>query len=409
MYGFFQGCPLATFAWNKYIDPLARRLAERFTNNGTLTATIFADDIMLLPPVPCDAQPMVDCTADWCNEYNMVGGISKMGVIWPSAVPARGPVLMWNGQAIPHTDTYQYLGCPTGADGIDYIAHITHRITKATKHLRILQGRGSHWPADAKTVIARTFLLPSVAFGAGLLGHATPAMQKQILNIWTLFHIEMLKWIFNVRSVKTCGLTVLEPQTNIPSPKRQLTEWAVRLTDHLKRASPSNPTSYSIARAASALFRCRTHPEWEKWHDHNRERPPQSCTRLKTWLENHRGYDSSRLAAYLEAGRRGWGRTDLAIGIPCKQIRFEALTWRRGGGAFLTKKCTGCRSRFTRSHLKKCDLWQQICTHHHWNIDSFPTTPSTALPYLTPFDTLLNQQEWTTFHNAFVSLSSLII
>lgn len=234
-------------------------------------------------------------------------------------------------------------------------------------------------------------------------------MQKQILNIWTPFHIEMLKWIFNIRSVKACGLTVLEAQTNIPSPKRQLTEWAVRLMDHLKRTSPYNPTSYSIAHAASALFRCRTHPEWEKWNDHTREQPPQSRTRLKTWLENHRGYDSSRLAAYLQDGRCGWGRTDLALGIPCKQTRFEALTWRRGGGAFLTKQCTGCGSRFTRSHLQKCNLWQKICNHHHWSIDSFPTTSSTATPHLTTLDTLLNQQKWTTFHKAFVTLSSFLI
>ena len=143
------------------------------------------------------------------------------------------PNLLWNGQPIPNTATYPYLGVPTGAAGIDYVTHFSNRTEKAMRHLQILQGRGSHWSADAKAVIVRTFILPSLTYGAGLIGHSPKSIQKQIVSTWQPTHNSFLKWIFNLRSL-SCGTKILEAQNNIPSPKRQLIEWAIRLTDHLK-------------------------------------------------------------------------------------------------------------------------------------------------------------------------------
>ena len=102
---------------------------------------------------------------------------------------------------------------------------------------------------------------------------------------------------------------------------------------------PFNPVDETPARATSALSRCLNHLGWNEWDAYNANRTPRNRIQLKTWLQQHRQYDTSRLASYLMAGLRGWGRTDWAMGIPCKQARYDALAWRRGGGGLSMKRC----------------------------------------------------------------------
>ena len=179
---------------------------------------------MLLPPTRDQAQPMTKMVQDWCEENNMIGGLRKMGVIEPDDIPPQNPIL-WHGVGIPIVTWYQYLGIPTGPDGIDHFRYVTDQVQAATKHLRILTGRGSHWQTDAKMVIARTFILPPAMYGAGLLGHLPAERKQEALTRLRPLHLATLRWIYNLKTLPK-NTSVLEAQANIPAPETTLREWA---------------------------------------------------------------------------------------------------------------------------------------------------------------------------------------
>lgn len=336
-----------------------------------------------------------------------------MGVIWPTGTTSH---LTWNDKRIPNVETYPYLGCPTGAHGIDYIKHLKNRIVPAERHLRLLQGRGSHWQTDGKMVIARTFLLPTVTYGAGLLDHAPQEIRDNALALWNPFHAAILQWIFNLRSLPR-SLKILEAQTNIPCPDRQLTEWGARLTNHLRNSSLTNP-ALSPNSFRSTLSKCLINTEWNAWCVHNSQCSRSTRLRLKTWLEQGRRqeYLSSKLVQYCQPALCSWGQTDAALGIACRQTRFDALSWRRGGGRLLLRKCPSCQCNFNRSHIQRCALWPliqgQIRRDAHYvaiTTKALTDTKLAALPHPTILDTLLNHQAWKAFHLTFTALLSILL
>lgn len=181
--GLFQGSLLSPQLFLLFIDDLATELGAEATP-AIPNDLLFADDLQLRADNRAHAQRMCDVTTKWSDHNGMLVNHSKSGTL------SRHLDLTVQGQPIPYTHVYRYLGLPHKSNGIDLALHMANNANKASKILAFVQRVGGEWPEWVKLVIYKTFIRPRLEYG-GQLTIQQPTTVHYIEEVQT----RALKWI----------------------------------------------------------------------------------------------------------------------------------------------------------------------------------------------------------------------
>jgi len=211
--GVLQGSPLSPYLFNLFIDSLLERLNHGIT--GVPICLFYADDGCLITPSTVKIQPLLDQVFEWSAENRIQLNITKCGHI---SARFRTKSLYLGGQEIPLVQSYNYLGFPVGAHGIDFIEHVQRRVAAAVGRMKWLSRYSDSWGPAYRLCIYKQYLAPMFEYGAPLVwawaaeSTGNAAQFRQALGQYK----DLVSWIANSSSnrhlvtANLCGLLSLE-------------------------------------------------------------------------------------------------------------------------------------------------------------------------------------------------------
>ncbi|KAI7579018.1 hypothetical protein KC316_g9604 [Hortaea werneckii] len=162
--GVLQGSPLSPLLWNVVADDLIRGLNAEPA--GMPRAVFYADDGALLYRDETEIGPMLGRVGEWCDRNGIAVNAAKCGHVTWRAEP--GPV-WWGEERIPQVDEYRYLGFPVTPSGIDFLAHLSRRLDRATGRARFMAGHSGTWGVGNRLRVYQQYLAPIIEYGAPLV------------------------------------------------------------------------------------------------------------------------------------------------------------------------------------------------------------------------------------------------
>jgi hypothetical protein len=433
--GLFQGSLLAPMLWNIYVDGLADALNGKIPR-GLPFSIFFADDIKLqydrrnIHQTWALAQMHLDLTSTWCGENNMIPGIKKCGVIIPRDCDTTGlPPLTLNGQPLPITDSYKYLGFEMTSKGLDWISYVNRIVTKARNTLSFARIEGMKWRPALRVAAYKTFVRSILEYGAPLLhcylnndiprNRVTAAAEKaQRALLWTAMEQvqdEALGWIFDTRRVTVThrSLAAIIPMRD------RLLQLATTFTEHLAHAPAFHPTSILLKEQpvwnqrfdARMLHQCRETPLSRLYQVYKNTPSNSRIKLLDEWLKerNREDFHSAkygRLASYCSAKSRTQAGMDFALDIRDPVTGHAALNWRLNKYHQALCKCGGTLSRShinTCTHLGNIPMAPYQARQLHDAFDAFSNPIVEQVRALSGdnfcvLDQLLNERQYETFY-----------
>ena len=252
--GLFQGSVISCLLFNVYIDPLLRKLNERFpTKSGMPSALLFADDLHTCAPNGSVAQQQANVTDQWSQEFGMELNIGKCSAL---GLEEDESISLPSGE-FPKPETYKYLGLDQDKNGHAWDSYCD-RIQASTRALlRFCQGVGTSWPTKSKIAIYKAFIRPKSDYCAPILWHharSTPGGMK-LIGMFTDLHKDALQWIFSTGQKLRCKV-LLESLSAIAPPRRRYDELAANFSSHIIRSAEENPIHLAL----------RLHGDWYQSH-----------------------------------------------------------------------------------------------------------------------------------------------
>jgi hypothetical protein len=208
------------------------------------------------------------------------------------------------------------------------------------------------------------------------------------------------------------------------------------------QAQQQEPQAHQEARAVLGLIDlfpdldpARPVPEfarhilWRRNWNADRDRPKDFS--IDTFLRNrrikkqralvlvkHRYILGSARRKTLTQNKYANSKMDKCISIRDNKLRKDAISWRRGA-LFIRRPCPSCNSTFNRRHIHECGLlddFKGFHPLHHILLDrdrrmlalEAGAARVPAPEHYTILDTLLNHQEYDTFHEAVKYLETVI-
>ena len=114
--GLKKGCNLSTLLFNLFINDLVERI--NLTNNGiyidgeTVSALLYADDLILLNPAEQDIQILLNELSDWCNKNKMTINEEKSNIVHVRTASTEKTKYTFKcgNKTLIVTNRYKYLG-----------------------------------------------------------------------------------------------------------------------------------------------------------------------------------------------------------------------------------------------------------------------------------------------------------
>jgi hypothetical protein len=160
--GVLQGSPLSPALFNIFIDGLLVLLNADATDIPT--CLFYADDGVILVRDLQEAQRLLDIAEAWTQQAGLTFNVKKCAVITPHKSP-----LVLQGEPIPPVECYPYLGFPITPTGIDFVKHLTTRITAAIKRSDFLTLHSDSWGVANRLRVYNQYLAPMFEFGGPLV------------------------------------------------------------------------------------------------------------------------------------------------------------------------------------------------------------------------------------------------
>jgi hypothetical protein len=160
--GVLQGSPQSPALFNIFIDGLLHLLNADSTDIPN--CLFYADDGVILIRDFREAQRLLDIAEAWTKQAGLTFNVKKCAVITPHKSP-----LILQGEPIPPIKCYTYLGFPITQTGIDFVKHLTIRITAAIKRSDFLTLHSDDWGVANRLRIYNQYLAPMFEFGAPLV------------------------------------------------------------------------------------------------------------------------------------------------------------------------------------------------------------------------------------------------
>ena len=160
--GVLQGSPQSPPLFNIFIDDLLHLLNADATDLPN--CLFYADDGVILVRDLQQAQRLLDIAEAWTKEAGLTFNVKKCAVITPHTSQ-----LLLQGEPIPTVKCYTYLGFPITQTGIDFVTHLTIRISVAVKRSDFLTLHSDSWGVANRLRVYNQYLAPMFEFGAPLV------------------------------------------------------------------------------------------------------------------------------------------------------------------------------------------------------------------------------------------------
>lgn len=341
--GVLQGSVLSPCLYSIFIDDLARELSEMNKSNvGTaeINCILYADDIALFSDDPLVLQELLHKCADHARRNRYRFNASKCEII------SNAPFDLWlEGDALPRTERFKYLGVEFTAKGIDYDHFVKRRCQEATSSANRLIGMGMNlggFSPSACSILYKVFIRPKLEASMCIL----PPLKK-IKEALERSQAAILRRI--LRAGKTSSGPIVRSLLQIPTMEFRVkwlrTRYMRRFRnviepEHILKLSSSHSNSWINRKLATNIFgddvtKCAALSE-----------ELQSCHALTRSLTGNQLIiePSNRLPWFLRA--------------KCpQQIRRPILNWilKRYPGR-LPPTCANClESRATQEHMAACN------------------------------------------------------
>lgn len=228
--GLFQGSILSPWLFNVYIDDLAEDLARIDPQSTIPPLLLFADDIKLQPSSVSTAKRMLAIVQTWSVFNGINVNVNKSAVIdHPST---RSLSLALNGAPLPLVSSYDYLGMPYTANGIDFTSFVA-TVTRRTQKLFFASTRNSRgWSPFIRLHIFKTLLRSTYEYALSLLF----ASKTSITPIQKFQNI-MLQWICQGHRGHDMNHTL----TGVSNVSSRLQELTLRFQAKFRSLHPDNP------------------------------------------------------------------------------------------------------------------------------------------------------------------------
>lgn len=212
--GVLQGSPLSPILFNIFLDSL---LVEVNGDYPRIPICLFyADDGCLVLHSSIDAQKVLDQVYEWSQRNGIELNVRKCG--WVSSLINR-PQLRLGLEEVPFMESYDYLGFPMTASGIDFRLHLLRRTTAAVNRSNWLGLYSDDWGPAHRLRIYKQYLAPMFEYGAPLVvawmaGNST--RKSMFLTATNDTITSLMGWVTNSKSrggrltTNLCGLTSLQ-------------------------------------------------------------------------------------------------------------------------------------------------------------------------------------------------------
>lgn len=348
--GVLQGSPLSPWLFNLFVDGLLYRLN---TGDSSIPRCLFyADDGVVVPQTDREVQPLLDITLDWSRRNGLELNVGKCGFVSQSQCP---PSIHLGGEEIALVEEYPYLGFPVRADGIDFAAHLTRRVTAARKRSDYLSLNSDDWGCANRLRIYKQYLAPMFEYGAPLVWAwaEESGENKGKFREGTKGWKELMAWVshssgsrFRV-TANLCGLTSLEERFRH---LRTCYQWIV------ERISTENPFKRLLG-GTGFLSQFQTDPGWERFKQRG-QFDPTVPTALRRYLGHIRSEtiqkearkpDLTSLIPFESRKVPGLLLADIVLAAP-RAFQDILLQYRRGVFHFHMACACGEGEKFHRGH-----------------------------------------------------------
>eukprot|EP00121_Abeoforma_whisleri_P015008 Awhi_evm1s13836 len=248
--GLLQGSILSPTLFNIYINVLAEDLCSKFpgTPSNPFPALLIADDIALHLPDLATAKKALLICENWAKTHRIQFNFDKSKVLLHFKFKAlrKNIILTLGGKNLLNTDSYEYLGVPFNAYGINMSLHLESLLSKAKKALTSLKFVGftnhlhnSMLPKHKLTSYI-TFVKPCPEYGL-FISLAFPFVPIDELE---LFQFSCVKTI--LASNLTFGRHLsLYSICGIPTLRQRILELQNSFTNHILNMTWDNPFRFS--------------------------------------------------------------------------------------------------------------------------------------------------------------------
>ena len=146
--GVKQGCILSPTLFAMFIDDLVSDINSKQAGvdcqTCSVSALLYADDVVLLAPSSANLQCLIDVVAEWCTKWEMNINTSKTNIVHFRKRLKRKPrssvIFTFQGNEIVYTSQYKYLGLLLD-EHLDWTVSVEVILHKANRALALLHHR----------------------------------------------------------------------------------------------------------------------------------------------------------------------------------------------------------------------------------------------------------------------------
>ncbi len=346
--GLLQGSCLSPLLFSLFIDSLS----ERLNQGNSISALLFADDIVLFPENGEQSEILLQTLSHWCDENGMKVNAAKCGV-----TGLKDQRL--NDEYLPTITGYKYLGLPLTRNGIDWETHVQKTALKMQSCLSLLYRLGVTLSYRQKILLYRTFIRPVGEYGLGLFG-VDRGSNSPLLKPLEQVQQKALRWIFRAKG----ATRTMESIAGLESTKCRVKTLTCYLNRHLCSLDKENPVVLLRAERNGSnnndlITKSKSEPKWV-----SQFRAAQLFLGFKgnfkafvkqkkiKHVEDLNG--KRKLLAYVSsAARMKPGGMLKCLGERTSESQRFTVLWRLGSFG-IRNRCTTCLKNFTRGHIASC-------------------------------------------------------
>ena len=384
--GLLQGSLLSPLLFNIFIDDLPRILRSK--NKGVnigenkINSLIYADDIVLISKNQQSLQKSLDA----CERHSRRNGYAfapeKCEVIAPAYQVSTGDTtsLILANKDLGYTDTFNYLGVPISAKGINFKLMCQSRVGAAIKMSTYFKNVGCNGGGYPPTIIRRilhSFVRPLMEYGLGLR-HLLKKERDALDKAW--FHI----WKQNQSLPKSTSSLATLKTFRSPAMSHRNAKLNAAYFARLQTMNNDSLAKKIYDQVSTPTRRC------SKFNVVKKSKNNHIWGRVQEWLAEKHTYDKLKTSRtwceldlehlqsisedYSLLPRHIKRKTAQAIRVPCmrmeyfltqqvysersRKIRRKLLLWRLGIIPGEATGCMACRGNemASREHIARCAM-----------------------------------------------------